>query len=92
VILAERAFRKFFRQLEGDRLTRPPKGFRSDHPAVDLLRYKQFLVSATYSPALAESRELFSEISRHFQSMMPLVRFLNSPLIKQNLAVQPQLP
>lgn len=90
-ILAEKAFRKLFGELEGERLTRPPKGFRNDHPAIDLLRYRQFLVSATYPPELAESRELFSEINRHFQAMLPLVRFLNLPL-KPDSLVQPRLP
>jgi len=83
-IVSRRAFRRFFGQLEGEQLSRPPKGFMSDHPALDLLRYKQFLVSATHPAELAGSRELFREINRHFQVMMPLVQFLNLPL-KQGL-------
>jgi uncharacterized protein (TIGR02453 family) len=93
-IVSKGAFRKLFGELEGERLSRPPKGFASDHPAIDLLRYKQFLVSATHPSMLAESRELYSEINRHFQTMMPLVRFLNLPLkqVKQDLPAQARLP
>ena len=79
-ILAKRPFRKLFGDLEGEALSRPPKGFSADHPAVDLLRYKQFLVSATYPSGIAETPKLLPEINHHFQAMMPLVRFLNSPL------------
>jgi uncharacterized protein (TIGR02453 family) len=83
-ILARRAFRRLFGGLEGEALSRPPKGFSATHPAIDLLRYKQFLVSASYPSRLAETSQLLPEVNRHFQVMMPLVRFLNSPLVTQS--------
>ncbi len=82
-ILANRAFRKRFGGLEGEALSRPPKGFSASHPGIDLLRYKQFLVSASYPSAIAETPRLLPEVNGHFQAMMPLVRFLNSPLTAQ---------
>ena len=88
-ILAKREFRKLFGNLEGEVLSRPPKGFSADHPAIDWLRYKQFLVSATYPSGIAETPKLLPEIDRHFQTMMPLVRFLNSPL-KPDPSTQPR--
>jgi uncharacterized protein (TIGR02453 family) len=89
-ILAKREFRKLFGDLEGEALSRPPKGFSADHPAIDLLRYKQFLVRASYPSGVAETPKLLQEIDRHFQMMMPLVRFLNSPL-KSDPSTQPRV-
>ncbi len=79
-IISALQFRKLFGGLEGEQLSRPPRDFPADHPAIDLLRYKQFLVSITSPPALAETPELFPRIVTAFAGMMPLIRFLNSPL------------
>ena len=42
-ITASRALGRLFGELQGERLTRVPKGFPCDHPAADLLKFKQFL-------------------------------------------------
>lgn len=79
-IVSAPQFRKLFGGLEGEQLARPPRGFPLEHPAMDLLRYKQFLVSTTCPPGLGESPELFPRIVTAFAAMMPLLRFLNAPL------------
>ena len=66
--------------LQGDQLVRLPKGFLADHPAADLLRYKQFLVWMTHPPEIALSKDLLHLLVETFGSMLPLVRFLNIPL------------
>ncbi|MGH9666381.1 MAG: DUF2461 domain-containing protein, partial [Bryobacteraceae bacterium] len=42
-IVADRALRRLMGDLRGERLSRAPKGFLPDHPAADLVRYKQWL-------------------------------------------------
>ncbi len=79
-ILKNHTFRSMFGGLWGEQLSRPPRGFMPDHPAIDLLRYKQYLVSVTEAPEYAESRELFPRLLNCFTAMMPFVRFLNTPL------------
>ncbi len=79
-ILKNRRFKQMFGGLWGDQLSRPPKGFAADHSALDLLRYKQFLVSVTEPPGFAESPNLFPRLLSCFATMTPLVRFLNTPL------------
>jgi len=82
------AFRKILGQrqvvllggLQGDQLVRAPKGFAPDHPAADLLRYKQFLVWVKHSPEMALSKDLLPLLVQTFRTMVPLVRFLNAPL------------
>jgi uncharacterized protein (TIGR02453 family) len=42
-IITNKDFVKFFGDLRGDALKTAPKGYASDHPAIDLLKRKQFL-------------------------------------------------
>src|ERR1051326_1509703 len=52
-ITSTAAIRRLFGNLDGAQLTRVPKGFPKDHPAEDLLRYKQLLFYAELPADLA---------------------------------------
>ena len=66
--------------LQGDQLVRVPKGFASDHPAADLLRYKQFLIWVTHPPEMALGKSLLPLLVQTFRALLPMVRFLNAPI------------
>jgi uncharacterized protein (TIGR02453 family) len=55
-ILAE--LREEYGELEGEQLKRNPTGYPIDHPAIDLLKYKQMWMSKTFPDELATSRDL----------------------------------
>ena len=59
-ILAHRALRRLFGDLQGEQLSRVPKGFCRDHPAADLLRYKRFILYVELPPDLATTRALYT--------------------------------
>ncbi len=80
-----RQFRKMLGSLQGERLIRPPAGFSADHPAIDVLRQKQFYVTQSEPAGLAEGPELFPRLVTLFSAMLPLVRFLNAPLQSRNI-------
>ena len=44
-IVSDKAFSQLYERLEGDRLSRPPKGYSDDNPAIEYLKYKDFIVS-----------------------------------------------
>jgi uncharacterized protein (TIGR02453 family) len=75
---------KLFGELQGERLARVPKGWPADHPAADLLRYKQCYVYTALDAAIATTPRLFSELVAHFRAMAPLLDFLNEPLVAAN--------
>ena len=81
-IASARAVRRLFGELHGDRLTRPPKGFASDHAAADLLCRKQFLLFAELDPKLATTPKLFREVAARFEAMAPFLEFLNRPFTR----------
>jgi uncharacterized protein (TIGR02453 family) len=79
-LVADRSLRRLMGELQGDRLSRVPKGFPAEHPAADLVRYKQWLLFLTLDPALATSPKLLPELAKRFRAMMPFIEFLNTPL------------
>ncbi len=79
-IVRERKFKTLFGGLQGERLARPPKGWAPDHPAIEWLRYKQYLAWFERPARVATTTEMFPVILSAFIALMPLVRFLNAPL------------
>jgi uncharacterized protein (TIGR02453 family) len=70
-------------ELQGDILTRPPKGFQANHPAVDLLKRKDLLLEVILNPKIALKPEISRDLSRRILAMMPFVEFLNEPALKR---------
>jgi uncharacterized protein (TIGR02453 family) len=79
-ILRGTALKKLMGELHGEQLSRAPKGFAPDHPAADLLRYKQFFFYVELPADLALSRSLHTGIRKRFEALRPVVDFLNAPL------------
>ncbi len=79
-IVQSKTLRKLFGDLHGEQLSRVPKGFAADHPAADLLRYKQFFFYVELPPELATSNKMAGEIRKRFEALTPLVDFLNAPI------------
>jgi len=77
-----RAFVRTVGILDGDRLTRVPRGFAKEHPAAEYLRYKNFLAGREFPPAFATSTKFYPTLVETFRAIMPLVRFLNEPLLE----------
>jgi uncharacterized protein (TIGR02453 family) len=79
-VLNKPAIRKTFMVFEGEALTRPPKGFPPEHPAMDLIKCKQWAlrtelpVEKSLEPAFAQT------IIKHFKLLAPLVDALNTPI------------
>jgi uncharacterized protein (TIGR02453 family) len=74
-------FRRAVGSLEGERLTRVPRGFAKDDPAADFLKHRRFVAGREFPADLATSRSFYPTVLRTFRAILPLVRFLNEPLI-----------
>lgn len=79
-LLAEPEFRQRFGDLDGKRLKRSPVGYRRDHPANDLLVYKQFLAGAKLPAESVEKVSIGPVIDHLFRTIAPLIGYLNRPL------------
>jgi len=79
-LLQKPAVRKAFTEFEGSALTRPPKGFPTDHPALDLIQCKQWGISATLPAKEAMDPKIAATVIRHFKLAAPIVDALNTPI------------
>jgi len=75
--------KKLLGELQGASVTRAPKGFDPQHPAMDLIRRKQYCFFSMLDPALATTPKLVGEIVKRFEAMAPFVDYLNRPLVER---------
>ena len=75
-ILRAAQVRKLLGELQGDQLSRVPKGFPKDHPAEDLLRFKSYILYVTLPPEIAATPEFYGEVLKRFKAMAPFLKFL----------------
>ena len=66
--------------LKGERLTRVPRGFPSDHPAAEFLTFKQYLAWREFPGDFAVSPRFYRGLLDVFRAAAPLVRYLNTAL------------
>ena len=74
-------FKRNLGELQGDRLSRVPRGFSKDDPAAEYLKQYRFVAGREFPASLATSADFYPTLVRTFRALMPLVRFLNEPLI-----------
>lgn len=79
-VLRSAAVKKAFDEFEGNALTRPPKGFPTEHPAMDLIRQKQWGLSATLPAEAALKQDFAATVTRYFRLATPMVEALNTPI------------
>ena len=65
---------------QGDRLTRPPKGFDPNHPFIEDLKLKDFVSSIKYPDKQVCDPKFILEFADTCRKMSPLVRFVTTSL------------
>ena len=68
--------------LRGDRLTRVPRGFAKDHPAASYLQFRQFIAYREEAAGFATKKDFYKQLRGTLETITPLVRFLNEPLVE----------
>ena len=80
-LVSARTFRERFGALNSEhRLTRVPRGYATDHPAGEWLRYASFTTSARLTDEDVCSPTLARIVEKDYQKLLPMVRWLNSAL------------
>ena len=78
-IINHAAFRKTYTSGldSSDQLSRPPKGYEADNPAVEYLKMKSYVVIRSFSDQELESKDGIKNIVSAFKIAHPLIRFIN---------------
>ena len=77
-VIDDPAFVGTFGHLSGDRLTRVPSGYRSDHPESELLKLKDMTFGHRLSDADVYSPDLPDRIVSSLEKAVPVMRLLAS--------------
>lgn len=79
-ILGSESFVKTFGTLRGELLKTTPKGFDTSDEAIDLLRYKQYLLIRRFSDDEVLTPDFLDEASLTFRNMRPFFDYMSEVL------------
>ena len=78
-IFADEKFAAIFK-LEGDRLKRAPKGYDSDHPLIEILKYKDLYVSTSFSEQNVCAANFMERYAEVCLKAKPFMEFLTTAI------------
>ena len=79
-IISSKTFIKYFGTLNGEELKTAPSGYDRDHPAIDLIRKKQYLVGRNFTDKEVTSPGFLKEVISSFEAMRPLFDYMSEVL------------
>jgi uncharacterized protein (TIGR02453 family) len=69
-----------FGDLYGEQLGSAPRGYAKDHPAIQLLRYKQFMLRYLFTDEEVLSPDFLYKVNDVFKKMRPFLNFMSEVL------------
>lgn len=79
-IIKNKSFTDTFSTLQGEQLKTSPKGFDATHEAIDLLRYKQFLLIRRFTDAEVLSESFLKNANQTYKNMRPFFDYMSEVL------------
>ncbi len=79
-IILSKDFKTTFGELRGSQLKTAPKGFDREHPDIDLLRYKQFMIRHDFLNQEVQTKEFPKTVAHAFNQMRPFLDYMSDIL------------
>lgn len=79
-IINSKTFVSNFGKLRGEQLKTKPKGFAADDEAIDLLRYKQFLLVRKFTDKEVLSENFVQQANNTYKAMRPFFDYMSDVL------------
>ena len=79
-IISDKTFVKYFGELQGDSVKTAPRGFEKNHPAIDLIRKKQFVVMRKFTDKEVFSDSFQKEALQTLLAMRPFFDYMSEVL------------
>ena len=79
-VINDPTFVQYFGEIKGNELKTAPKGFDKTHPAIDLIRKKQFYLERTFTDEEVLSERFIEDVVETFQGVRPFFDSMSSIL------------
>ena len=79
-IINESKFVSHFGKLKGEELKTAPRGFDKEHPDLDLIRMKQFIITREFTDQEVLATNFLKEINTSFEVMRPYFDYMSELL------------
>jgi uncharacterized protein (TIGR02453 family) len=79
-MLSNKTLVKTFGQMKGEQLSSAPRGYSKDHPAIELLRYKQFFLKYEFKDEDLYRPDFVKMVNDTFKKMRPFLDFMSEVL------------
>ncbi|MFN3529970.1 MAG: DUF2461 domain-containing protein [Bacteroidia bacterium] len=65
-------------RLEGERLSRPPKGYEANNPAIEWIKLKSFVFTRPFElSGIKDPKDIIADFTHAVRDLKPFVNFLN---------------
>ena len=79
-IINDKNFKSVWGEFVGDELKTAPRNFDKDHPAIDLIRKKQYIFTKNYSDKEVISDDFITDVNESFKAIRPFFDYMSDVL------------
>lgn len=79
-LLNSKSIQTTFGDMGGSQVKTAPRGFAKDHPAIDLLRYKQFWFERSFTDKEVLGHDFLEQVNKTFKSIRPFFNHMSEVL------------
>jgi uncharacterized protein (TIGR02453 family) len=79
-MLAGKTLTDTFGKLRGEKVGSAPRGYAKDHPAIDLLRHKQFIFRCEFTDEEVCAPDFLYKVNEAFIKMRPFLNYMSEVL------------
>jgi uncharacterized protein (TIGR02453 family) len=79
-ILKSKKIISAFGSMQGDQVKTAPKGFPKDHPAIDLIRYKQYWFERSFTDKEVLAPDFLQQVNSTYKAIRPFFDYMSDVL------------
>lgn len=79
-ILRSKSLQMNFGAMVGEKVKTAPRGYTPEHPAIDLLRFKQYWFRKTFTDREVLAKDFLVNVNKHFKGIRPFFDYMSEVL------------
>jgi len=79
-LLNSKSIKSNFGEMRGQKVRTAPRGFESDHPAIKLLKFKQYWFEHSFTDEEVLSKDFAGKVNKVFMSIRPFFDYMSDVL------------